>query len=41
MIDREKRIIEIKEEVNLLREEMGLEPAYPPVWKSTGPEEPK
>ena len=33
MIDREMRIIEIKEEVNRLCEELGREPAYPPVWK--------
>jgi PAS domain S-box-containing protein len=33
MIDREKRIIEIKEEVNRLCQELGREPKYPPVWK--------
>ncbi len=33
MIDREKRIIEIKEEVNHLCQELGREPKYPPVWK--------
>jgi PAS domain S-box-containing protein len=33
MIDREMRIIEMKEEVNRLCEELGREPVYPPVWK--------
>jgi PAS domain S-box-containing protein len=33
MIDREKRMIEIKEEVNRLCQELGREPKYPPVWK--------
>ncbi|OGD24747.1 MAG: hypothetical protein A2Y69_15515 [Candidatus Aminicenantes bacterium RBG_13_59_9] len=33
MIDREKRIIEIKEEVNRLCLELGREPKYPIVWE--------
>lgn len=33
MIDREKRMIEIKEEVNQLCQELGRKPKYPPVWK--------
>ena len=32
MIDREDRIIELKEEVNRLAEELGREPPYPPIW---------
>lgn len=31
MVDREMRIIEMKEEVNSLYEELGREPAYPPI----------
>lgn len=34
MVDREKRIIEMKEEVNYLCGELGREPVYPPVWRS-------
>lgn len=34
MLGREKRGIELKEEVNRLCEELNREPAYPPVWKS-------
>lgn len=33
MIGREQRIIEMKEEVNALCRELGLEPKYPPVWR--------
>jgi PAS domain S-box-containing protein len=32
MVDREIRIIEMKEEVNRLREELGRKPKYQPVW---------
>ncbi len=32
MVDREMRIIEMKEEVNQLCEVLGREPAYPPIW---------
>lgn len=34
MIDREMRIIEMKEEVNKLSEQIGIDPPYPPVWKN-------
>lgn len=34
MIDRELRIIEMKEEVNKLSQQLGLKPVYPEVWKS-------
>ena len=33
MVDREQRIIEMKEEVNALCQELGRAPEYPPVWK--------
>ena len=33
MVDRELRIIEMKEKVNQLCQELGREIAYPPVWK--------
>jgi len=33
MIDRELRIIEIKEEVNALCREQAREPRYPPIWR--------
>ncbi|MFK5855077.1 MAG: PAS domain S-box protein [Bacteroidota bacterium] len=36
MIEREIRIIEMKEEVNKLSEQIGLEIPYPPVWKDSG-----
>lgn len=36
MLEREIRIIEMKEEVNKLSEQIGLEPPYPPVWKNGG-----
>ncbi|MFC1878036.1 GAF domain-containing protein [Thermodesulfobacteriota bacterium] len=32
LVDREMRIIEMKEEVNRLSEELGREPTYPPIW---------
>jgi PAS domain S-box-containing protein len=32
MVDREMRIIELKEEVNSILKEMGKEPKYPPIW---------
>ncbi len=32
MVDREMRIIEMKEQVNRLCEELGWEPTYPPIW---------
>ena len=32
MVDREMRIIEMKEKMNRLCEELGREPEYPPVW---------
>ncbi len=32
MIGRESRVIELKEEINLLCAELGRMPAYPPVW---------
>jgi PAS domain S-box-containing protein len=35
MVDREMRIIEMKEEVNKLCEELSREPAYPPVWQDS------
>lgn len=35
MLDRELRIIEMKEEVNLLCQKLGLEIKYPPVWGDT------
>jgi len=35
MVDREIRIIEMKEEVNALCEELGHEPAYPPLWRDS------
>jgi len=34
MVDRELRIIEMKEEVNKLSVELGREPEYPPVWEN-------
>lgn len=37
MIEREIRIIEMKEEVNRLSEQIGIEPPYPPVWKNIEP----
>jgi PAS domain S-box-containing protein len=33
MVGREQRIIEMKEEVNALCQELGREPEYPPVWR--------
>ncbi|MFH1970058.1 MAG: PAS domain S-box protein [Verrucomicrobiota bacterium] len=33
MVGREQRIIEIKEEVNALCQELGREPKYPPIWR--------
>ncbi len=39
MVDREQRIIEMKEEVNALCQELGREPEYPPVWKERQNEE--
>jgi PAS domain S-box-containing protein len=33
MIGREQRIIEMKEEINALRLELGREPKYPPIWR--------
>ncbi|MEK7674578.1 MAG: response regulator [Verrucomicrobiota bacterium] len=33
MVDREQRIIEMKEEVNALCKELGRKPEYPPVWR--------
>lgn len=33
MVDREQRIIEMKEEVNALCQELGRDPEYPPVWR--------
>jgi PAS domain S-box-containing protein len=33
MVDREKRIVEMKEEVNRLCRELGREPEYPPIWR--------
>lgn len=35
MIEREVRIIEMKEEVNKLSEQIGIEIPYPPVWKGS------
>jgi PAS domain S-box-containing protein len=32
MVKREKRIIELKEEINRLSAEMGRDPVYPPIW---------
>jgi PAS domain S-box-containing protein len=32
MVDREMRVIELKEKINGLCEELGKEPMYPPVW---------
>ena len=34
MVDREMKIIELKEEINGLCETLGKEPEYPPVWRS-------
>ena len=34
MVDREMRIIELKEEINGLCETLGKEPEYPPIWRS-------
>lgn len=34
MVDRENRIIEMKEEVNNLCEKLGQKPAYPQIWRS-------
>ena len=33
MVDREKRIVEMKKEVNSLCRELGREPEYPPIWE--------
>lgn len=33
MLDRESRIIEMKEEVNKLCKELGREVRYPPLWR--------
>ncbi len=41
MVDREIKIIEVKEEVNRLCRELGRPPAYPPVWERVPGEEPK
>ena len=38
MVDRELRIIEMKEEVNQLCEELGRAPAYPPIWRDSAEE---
>lgn len=35
MIEREVRIIEMKEEVNKLSEQIGIEIPYPPIWKDS------
>lgn len=35
MIEREIRIIEMKEEVNKLSEQIGIEIPYPPIWKDS------
>ena len=36
MVDREMRVIELKEKINGLCEELGKEPMYPPVWGGKG-----
>ena len=36
MVDREERIIELKEEINRLARELGREIPYPPIWESGG-----
>lgn len=41
MIDRELRIIEMKEEVNKLSEQLGIKQPYPPVWKNIEPTDEK
>ncbi len=33
MVDREEKIIEMKEEINRLCRELGRPPAYPPIWE--------
>ena len=33
MVDREIKIVEIKEEVNRLCEELGRDQKYPPIWR--------
>ena len=34
MVDREGRVIELKEEVNRLASLLGIAPPYPPVWEA-------
>jgi len=36
MVDREVRIIELKEEINALAEALGRETPYPPIWANNG-----
>lgn len=35
MLDREMRVIEMKEDVNKLTEELGIDETYPEIWKQS------
>jgi PAS domain S-box-containing protein len=41
MLSREKRVIELKEEINRLCAELKRPPAYPPIWAESKPQPPR